>query len=800
MIVNDFTLKERDWMEIAEDYGYELKVQKELFYSEDTMWGVYSFKFVNPEDARESGINLHKQWGTFTISGNVFQLTEHDTYFVSFEDSYTEKYGAGYGFIEVKTEGLRKRSAQVEFLNAVLPKGIAGDIDKKHSDNKQLLSDISSGAIDLLEIKNVTENNVEKYLKAIKEFDRYQEAIVLLAPLGVNIRTIKDLADQFGGAVQLLQVIDKNIYRLTNAKGFGFKRVDEYALKLGYSKSSKSRILAGAEYVLEQMSTFGDIKIDIEKFDSEMCRILEIDEVSDKIFSQIMDSHKFYYDGGFISLSKLRDEELSIAEKLVSLQRGATALEGFDEALAETIEQQEDLNGFAFTEEQKAAMSLLKDNGVAVINGRGGTGKSAITKTIVETLGKLHKGYAACSLSGKAANVLIQNGLHNASTIHRMLKWTPHDGFVYNEEKRLPYDLIILDEASMVNNTLFLNVVQAIKQGARFLLVGDSGQLPPIGHGAMFESLLRIDLPRVELTQVHRQAAKSGIITSANLVREHGQLNEYGNSENQVIGELKDMRIFNYLDKTSIYDDLMTTVERYHMNPNTNSKDIQVLTAMKKGHLGVPKLNVGIQDILNPHPDKGMKPHVKNKGMELRLGDRVIQNGNFYDASSLNNLKEYEEFKKGVVKSKLDEEAPEGNGYLQTTAVFNGTIGYVVDIFNDPMKIASGILVEYDTYAGKELVYYFHTEDKSDIGMLDLAYAITVHRSQGSGFKTVLLAFDYSAYMLLSKEFVYTGITRAINNCLMFVENSALHQAIKTTQSANRKTYIREFIKDKLKK
>ena len=783
--------------EEVKQFTCDLIAEREMFYNEGTMWGVYSFKFADPYAPLKEEIRLHPIYNNFTINGQVFQLEIGEKYTVTFEESYTERYGDGYTFVEVATEGLTKRSAQVEFLHAVLPPGVAQDIVEKNPDNDDLLNSILDGRIDLLDIKRVTSKNIDGYLNAVAEFNTYQEAIVLLAPLGVSINKIQKLSAQLGGSQALIQVINRDIYRLTRFEGFGFKTIDSFALKLGYSKDSKSRILAGAEYVLEQMSAYGDVKIPIESFDKEMCKILEVDEVDDKTFDSIISSDKFHYEKGHIALSKYREEELEIASRLLTLLTSAKPLEGFDEAFELAIQEQENKNGFEFTDEQREAISLPKDSGVMVINGVAGSGKSSVTKAIVEALGKIGHSYIAGALSGKAAMVLIQNGLSNSSTIHRMLQWSPNGGFIKNASEPLDEDLVIIDEASMNNNTLFLDILRAIEPGKRLLLIGDNGQLPPIGHGALFEVLLKLNVPRVELTKVHRQAAKSGVITVANEVRHHVQINKYGTEETQVLGELEDMRVFNYIDKTNIYGDLMATLNRFNQNPSTNPKDIQILTAMKKGNLGVPRLNAGAQDILNPHPKGTPLPSITHKDVEFRLGDRVIQNGNFYEATRFENMSDYKLYKKGIFS--LEEEDIEGNlqyrSLAQESAVFNGTIGYIVDVDKD-----NGMLVEFNSYVGKDLIYYSHSSEKSEIGMLDLAYAITVHRSQGSGFNTVLFAFDYSAYMLLSKEFVYTGITRAINHCLMFVENTALHHAIKNTQSSNRKTYVREFLEEELNK
>ena len=768
--------------EEIQEYEYELIVTKQMFYNEEGMWGAFAFKFANGVDAQTSGIKLNPDWHNFVITGNTAQLTPGEKYTIAFKDSYTDRYGKGYTFTEVKSNGLKTRGAQIEFLKFATTEKIANQIDEMFPDNNNLLSEISSGEIDLTQIKGVGDKNVQGYLEKIQEYSKYQDAIVMLSPLGVGIPMVQKMVDHFGGALALKQILENNVYKLTEMNGFGFVRVDEFAIKLGYDPNSKERLTAGAKFVLEQMSNYGDIKIPIEDFDKDMCKALKVSEITDEVFEVILENDSFYYKDGYISLSKLRREEQYIAEKTKKLLEKVEKIEGIEEKTAEIIENNEKRFGFTMNKEQRQAVELVTQQGVTIINGSAGSGKTFSVKTIVDIFTAMGMTPVAFALSGKAANVLIQNGIDNAGTIHRKLGWEGSGKFRFNAKKTLPNELIILDEASMVNNTLFVHILEAIEEGSRFLIVGDNGQLPPIGHGAVFETMLKLSVPRVELTKVHRQAQKSGILTVANEIRRGQQINGYGQTGAQVIGDLKDMRVFNYIDKKMIYDDILSTVARFRDNPNTNNKDLQVIAAMKKGDLGVPALNKGIQELLNPHPEFGEeKPFVMVKGKQLRKGDRVIQNGNFYDAILFESMEDY----KGHVNLK---ETP-----YDKTAVFNGSIGYIVDITEDRANKIGGVLVEFDTFAGQELVFYHNDGDTIEVGQLDLAYAITCHRSQGSGFKTVLFAFDYSAFMLLSKEFVYTGITRAIENCLMFVDNTALHYAVKKTHSGNRKTYLQEF-------
>lgn len=764
--------------EKKEIYHYKLRMKKKLYFNVDTMWGVFSFEFANREDLAKSGVDVHPVYGNFVISGDATELREGEVRDVIFTDHMDDKYGKGYQFVEILSEGLKTPEAQAEFLRQMINSNKHyKEIVETYPPTETYIEDLIAGKYDLKVIKGIQEATEQRYLESLSEHREYQEAIIKLAPIGAGITTVKKLVKHFKGGENVVKILENDIYRVTEVDSFGFRRVDELALKLGYDMESTERLVAGAAYVLEQMSDNGDVKIPIEDFDAEMCKILEIPEVTDELFNSIMEDPRFTYSDGIICLEKLRKEEFYLAKKIVELATNVKHLEGLEENKEAIIEKNESVNGFKFNEQQRGLIESALKQGVTILTGYAGTGKTSSVKTIVEIYRAAGYEPIAMALSGKAAQVMTENGIQNAGTIHRQLVYK--DGyFTFNHFEKLPNQLIVVDEASMINNSLFKNIVDAIEVGHRLLIIGDNAQLPPIGHGAVFDTLLSVDLPNSKLTEIHRQAAKSGIITVATDVRNGNQINEYGSKETQIVGELKDMRVFNYIDKTLISRDITTTIKQYLKNPAMNPKDLQVITAMKRGGLGVPTLNKELQDIINPHPRSKKLDFHLIKGQELRVGDRVIQNGNLYKADGFYSLESYK------------------NGLRHNTEVFNGTIGYIEKYEEH------GLLVRFDGYTGTEYVFYAKEgeQGKKPIGMLDLAYAITTHRSQGSGFKTVIFTFDYSAYMLLSKEFVYTGITRAIDNCLMFVENTALHHAIKQSHSNNRLTFLREFLEAELEK
>ena len=776
-------------------YSYELEVKKQMFYNENDLWGAYSFRFTSEEEQRESGVNVHPMYKNFVISGNTFKLTEGERYTVHFEDSYSAKYGQGYAFVEVENEGLKTRASQEEFLHAVLHPNIATAICEAFPNTDTLLKDIVSGKINLKTVQGIGDKTELKYLDKIKQFEKYQDAIVFLAPLGAGIGAITKLVDYFGGSEQLKQIIDSNIYRLTEVSGFGFKRVDEFALKLGYDPESEFRVQAGAVYTLEQMSDYGSIKIPVKEFDDKMCSLLEISEVGDETFTKILNSEFIYYADGHIALVALRDEEKAIAERIARIDRtpsvelsnneeGGTLVELAEKVIKET----EEKNGFKFHERQVEAIMGSLEHGITIINGKGGTGKTAVVKTIVDIFQRAGHSYGAMALSGKAANVMVENGMENSGTMHRQLAWSMVDyRFMFDAGNPMGYDLVILDEASMVNNTLFLCMLEAVRDEGKLIIVGDSGQLPAIGHGAAFDKMLKNkNIFKVELTKVHRQAQKSGILSIANKVREGTQITSKGQTGTTIHGELKDMFLFSYNDKTAILDDVIKMVERFRDNPNTKNSDLQLLSPRKKGDIGVEKLNLVVQDIMNPKRSEGQE--IKVQGKTFRVGDRVIQNGNFYKAVEFESESDFHYL------LQVGETFPmEGEN-----SVYNGSIGYIVALHKDDNQQI--MLVRFEDFSGVRYVPYINKVAEQQMGMLDLGYVLSVHRSQGSGFNTVFLVLDYSSFMLLSRELVYTGITRAIKTCFLFAENAALKHGIKTSHNNKIKSYLGEFLTQEYKK
>lgn len=756
-----------------QEFKERLVVSKQLFYNEESMFGAFGFKFegeINPD------IKLHPTYMNFSIGGNVQPLIEGKAYTVRFKESFDERRQIDtYTFIEVESEGVKGLEANHEFLKAVLPDKQAQKIISEYPFEEELVKNILDGQIDLTLIKGIKNVSATIIINKLTKVEKYSKAVVVLAPLGASINSVVKLAEHYGSPEKLLNVIQNNIYALTIVGGFGFKKIDEYALESGFSKSDKRRVEAGALYAIDKLVEYGDTKLDINKFEEQLCDILDISELDDEMFNKILSNEAIYYKDGVISLNEFRNEEEKIVKHLRRIRDNFhNEISLVD--LEYIIELNEQELGFKFNNQQREAIKQAVTSGVFVLDGLAGSGKTSSLKSAIDIINKSH---IACALSGKAANVLSNSGLR-AGTIHRTLMFDPVTwGFTHNEKNPLGQDIIILDEASMVDNKLFLELISAVKDGAQLIIVGDSGQLPSIGRGAVFDYLLKsTEFAHVTLTEVHRQAQDSGTLQVANKVREGNQFNSFNDYGLITYGENKDLYSFGYQDKEKILDDLIFTVKKYINNPEKDKEDLQVITGLKeKGNLSVVNLNKELQPLFNPRMQG--QDSLQGKKYEFRINDRVIQQGNKYKARTI-SYQDFNDLTNGFIKIGAVE-----FGYTQ---VFNGTFGNIIGCVP-----GYGLLIKFENVEG--LVFFEHSQDVNEIGVLDLGYAISCHRSQGSGFKTLFITLSFNDYMLLSRQFLYTALTRTINECFLFAETSAIHYAIKTDKGKTRKCFIGDFLK-----
>lgn len=718
---------------MSEIIEVELIPKRELFYSHESNFGIYGC-VTKVSDKR---IQLN-EFGNFTIKGNTIRLNIDMEYKAQIEEVNDKKYGRGYQIKSIKQDRPKSIQEQHAYIRTLLRKDHADLIIAKYPD-KDLLEMFKNDEIDYSDLKGIGEKTYQKIKYFLLNHLDIQDALVKLAPLGVTFKMLHRMIEHYGDVQILMNKIEENIYLLTKINGIGFKKIDQYALASGIEKEDEKRIHAGIMYTLEQEENMGHSYLEIETLIKKAEDILKIKYENIKLYIvklQKENTRDFYITEDIIAIRDNYKCEKRIKEILMRLIDAENKFNVVDpESKIKIIENEQ---GFEFTDEQRNAIYTAIKSNVMVISGKAGSGKSALLKGILGVLDNYT--YETCALSGKAAMRIVESGL-KSSTIHRLLGFKPTGGFEYNEDNKIPTDIIVLDEAGMVGAKMFYHLIRAIERGTKFIIVGDIAQLESIGFGNVFKDIIESGIfPVIELTKVHRQAMKSGILSCANEIREGRQINKAENYQKQVYGELKDFHLIPLQSGEYVVENILNICERY----KGDILDLQIVVPMKsRGELSANNLNKKLQEIFNPDQNKLLKRGEKI----IKLKDKVIHNGNNYE-----------------------------------TGVFNGQIGVVEDI----VMVEDEKCLQINFKETNTKVFY----SINDFDKIDLAYAITCHRAQGSGWENIIIGLNYSAYMMLNKQWVYTALTRSSKYCVMVVENKALRHAIRTNNSNKRNTFL----------
>ena len=711
--------------------------KKELYYGND--FGVYACEADKDIDI------IRNKYGNFVISGEIPRLALDQEYIVDLQETIHKKYGRTYVVKYIRQELPKTKESQHEFLRLILPVSYAEAIIEAYPDEENIIELIRTGKLNYEKIKGISHITFARIQNKVNENIEVWEVLDEFSQLGITPKIIKRIIKHFGSPSIAVQKAKENIYCLCDVEQLGFKKVDTYALKNGVEKDSPYRIIAATEYYLqEEENENGHCWIEKEILIKKVSELTEVDKetvqniVNNENFNQ---EKRFYIDDQRIGLYKNYYYESEIAKYISELLKVKNNF--VVENINEKIQKIEEEQGFKYTDEQRNAILMAIENNFLVISGRAGSGKTSILKGIIKLLNKYT--YQTCALSGKAAQRIIESTGLKSKTIHRLLGYHPEIGFTFNKHNKLTEDIIVLDEASMVNNQLFYNLISAVKTGGKMIIIGDIEQLPPIGAGTILKDLIDSGtVPVIELTQVHRQALKSGILLNANEIRDGKQITQHGEYGNKIVGELADLHLYSRPKGYDIQSEIISLCEK--VKDKVNIMEFQVIVPMKtRGSISAKELNLKLQPIFNPNTDEGLK----RNGYEFKVGDKIIKRGNDY-----------------------------------VNDVFNGTLGIIKWI--DLQERKAGF-----EFVGieKEVVYY-----QDDLDEIDMAYALTCHSTQGSQFENVLLALDFSAYMLLYRQWPYTGLTRASKKCVFIFENEALRMAIRQNGVVKRNTFLRECL------
>ena len=400
------------------------------------------------------------------------------------------------------------------------------------------------------------------------------------------------------------------------------------------------------------------------------------------------------------------------------------------------------------------------NNNVTVIHGLAGTGKTSVVSGVLEALNNYSS--VMCALSGRAASRMSEITGKTGYTIHRLLGYpkgdSEHQFFEFNQDSKLPYNLYILDEISMVDSKIFYYLLRAIPDGAKLICLGDSGQLEAIGCGNVaYDMIHSSEIPTIELTKIHRQAAKSAIITQSIAVRNSKQIVGKDWVGNETRGELKDLEIHCYSDSSNTFYEVMEIFSKLMAQKDFDIMDCQIIVPIKtRGDACTYKINNTIQELYNP-ASKNKKEITRlsnNNPFILREGDKVI--------NTINN-------------------------YRLKTPIYNGNIGTIKSISYNEELDSRIITIDFIGIGNVDI-----PEDVWN--GIELGYAITVHKYQGSQSKYVIFGLDFSSYALLTRELIYTGITRAQKKCYLICQTGALRYATAQQAVSTKQTHLQDCL------
>jgi len=602
----------------------------------------------------------------------------------------------------------------------------------------------------LLEVPGIGTDRRQKITAAWKEQKQVKEIMVFLHGHGVSTNLAVKIYKTYGDAS--LETVQKNPYQLErDIYGVGFKTADRIAQALGLPADHPSRIEAGIVFALNEMINDGHVYTPRELLTQHAIELLEVqgelippaierlaqderihpellpasnNENPSKI-KAVSESQAAYASTPVIYLTPLYFGEKGVADKMKNLAE-------ISSAKVFTLFVQDD----GLSVEQQAAIQMALTHPISILTGGPGTGKTTCLKALITTLETQHKKVALVSPTGRAAKRLSEATGHPASTIHRLLEFSPLDGFKHNEQNLLDLDFLVVDEASMLDLLLTNHLLKAVRPGTHVLFVGDVDQLPSVGAGDVLRDLIDSGIaPVTRLNTIFRQAANSKIITNAHLINQ-GKLPVFSQGDG-------DFFLFPADDVSAAADWVISIVtEKVPQKFGFDAiKDIQVLSPIYRGPAGVFLLNERLQEKLNPAA--GSKPERKLYGTIFRLGDKVMQTQNNYDKD-----------------------------------VYNGDIGFIktIDMIDQTLS------VDFD---GRSAIF-----DWSEADQLVLAYVISVHKAQGSEFPVVVMPIVTQHYSMLQRNLLYTAITRARKLCVLTGSRKAIAMAVRNNKVAHRFTAL----------
>ena len=699
----------------------------------------------------------------------VFPPVEEGEYLeMQGEHVVNNKFGEQFNVSECKIVQPDSVESIYRYLSSGLFYGV-GEITAKNIVNTfgaRALEYIEKDPVKLSQVKGLSLKKAMAINEAFIVHKEQQATILYLQNFDISLNLALKIYKTYGDGTK--RIIEKNPYQMVeDVDGVGFITADKIALKMGFDQYSRFRITAGIGHVLQEgASKNGHTYLERREVVSEVCRLLKMNEeeyryMVDGIIldNVVMGKIVIIEEDGeeCVMLTRMYENENGIARCLADMLVSA---EEIDLNIDADIDEYQKSKDITLHENQIEAIKNCVKYGVNVITGGPGTGKTTIINCILTILKKQYMRTVLCAPTGRASKRLAEATGEDAKTIHRLLDldFTGGKGhFTYNEDTKLDADVVVVDEVSMCDEYVFYALIRAIKRGGRLILVGDKDQLPSVGAGNILADIIASGLVPVNyLTYIYRQSDDSLIISNAHKVNE-GKMPTIDNKS-------KDFFVDAQTDTADMLKNCIDLVtKRLPSFSKLAPKNIQVLCPMKKGVIGVENINIEMQKALNP-PDSS-KGELRAGANIFRVGDKVIHTVNNYQMEWL---------------------SPDG---LSGTGVFNGDIGYIIEV----NKSAPSLKVEFDD--GKIATY-----KQENLDEIALAYAISIHKSQGSEFPAVIIMVSGGNPFLMTRNLLYTAITRAKQIVVIEGSKESLAKMVKNDYTAKRNTLLTQFLKENCKR
>lgn len=734
-------------------------------------WQICSARVVgNP---KKEYIDYNFKKGEITIVGNLpfdtNSLMGNDQYKIRAIKKYNEKYKAyqyevAYCQLLIPLDTIEDKKS---FLSTFLTERQMTNLYKALDEPFVAIANMQVEELCKASgIGQKTANDIiNKFLACQDEGVQFSELI----QLGLTPNIIRKLKEYYKSIDTALHKVKNDPYSLVEVDGVGFAKADDIARRVGIGELDTKRVKGYILHHFQEEAESGHSYSPMSLLEDRVMQDLGLEDmcILDDAIEDLIENGKLLYlspnnedDEGLVTTKKNYEIESNTYYHITRLMSAPSNIKLDKDRALESIKRREEKQGWEFTAKQKEGMFTIADHNVVIIRGFAGTGKSSCVAGILACLDEDYK-FEQCALSGRASSNLFDITGKDGKTIHRLLGYKPECGYKYNEENQIKTNMVILDEASMVDANLFNSLIQAIPTGAKLIMLGDTNQLESIGMGnVMLDMIDSGFIPAITFDEIHRQGAKSGIIPFSKEIAEGVCRYRDNWSGSEILGELQDMKVIGYQHDNS--EDARPSVdliveefkEMYQQCKDISQ--ISVVLPTKSRGTGCYPVNLLLQNVVLPRRGRGksLELGTKSEPFNVYKGDKVINRKNNYELN-----------------------------------IYNGSMGEVIEVDDNQRTI----LVDFYNI-GEVLI------EGEQLKSIELAYAISCHSAQGSGFPYTIYCVDYGHFTLLTRQQTYTGVSRAKKYLTFIFETKAFNRAIRTNKIVSKRTFLYSLLVGEINK